>query len=143
MNYEAILKFRNEMNPFAQMLNIDATELREGYARASMPVSRKLMNPQGAVHGGVLYTLADVAGGNAAASYGEWIATLDADFHYLRPGLNPTSLMAEAVELKHGKRISVYDVKVSDQNGTVLAAGTFTFSSLGRKIAMSDGEKVE
>ncbi len=143
MNYEAILKFRNEMNPFARMLNIDATELREGYARASMPVSRKLMNPQGAVHGGVLYTLADVAGGNAAASYGEWIATLDADFHYLRPGLNLTSLTAEAVELKHGKRVSVYDVKVSDQNGTVLAAGTFTFSSLGRKIAMSDGEKVE
>ena len=125
MNYEAILKFRNEMNPFARMLNIDAVELRQGYAKASMPVGKELLNPQG------------------AASYGEWIATLDADFHYLRPGLNLTSLTAEAVELKHGKRVSVYDVKVSDQNGTVLAAGTFTFSSLGRKIELSDGEKVE
>ena len=71
MNYAAILKFRNEMNPFAQMLHIDATDLSEGYARAEMPVTEELYNPQGAVHGGVLYTLSDIAGGNAAASHGD------------------------------------------------------------------------
>ena len=41
MNYAAILKFRNEMNPFAQMLHIDATDLSEGYARAEMPVTEE------------------------------------------------------------------------------------------------------
>ena len=100
MNYAAILKFRNEMNPFAQMLHIDATDLSEGYARAEMPVTEELYNPQGAVHGGVLYTLSDIAGGNAAASHGEWIATLDASMSYLRPALRPTKLIAEAHELK-------------------------------------------
>ncbi len=138
MNYAAILKFRNEMNPFAQMLHINATDLSEGYARAEMPVTEELYNPQGAVHGGVLYTLSDIAGGNAAASHGEWIATLDASMSYLRPALRPTKLIAEAHELKHGKRVSVYDVKVTDQDGTVLTTGTFTFASLGRKIEAAE-----
>ena len=131
MNYAAILKFRNEMNPFAQMLHINATDLSEGYARAEMPVTEELYNPQGAVHGGVLYTLSD-------ASHGEWIATLDASMSYLRPALRPTKLIAEAHELKYGKRVSVYDVKVTDQDGTVLTTGTFTFASLGRKIEAAE-----
>lgn len=134
MTLEEILNFRNEMNPFSKLLGIQTVELREGYARAVMPVAETLRNPQGAVHGGVLYTLADVASGNAAASHGEWVATMDADFHYLRPALQLESLTAVATELKAGKRVGVYDVKVSDQNGTVLATGTFTFAFLGRKI---------
>ena len=138
MTLSEILNYRNQMNPFARMLHIETVELREGYAKAVMPVGEELRNPQGAVHGGVLYTLADVAGGNAAASHGEWIATLDADFHYLRPALRLTSLTAEATELKYGKRVSVYDVKVMDQEGTVLAAGLFTFAALGRKIQRDD-----
>lgn len=141
MTLHDILNYRNEMNPFARMLHMETVEMKEGYAKAVMPVGEELRNPQGAVHGGVLYTLADVAGGNAAASHGEWIATLDADFHYLRPALKLTSLTAEATELKFGKRVSVYDVKVSDQNGTVLAVGTFTYASLGRKIEWNDAEK--
>ena len=141
MTLHDILNYRNEMNPFAKMLHMETVEMREGYAKAVMPVGDELRNPQGAVHGGVLYTLADVAGGNAAASHGEWIATLDADFHYLRPALKLTSLTAEATELKFGKRVSVYDVKVSDQNGTVLASGTFTYASLGRKIEWNDSDK--
>ncbi len=139
MTLEEILNFRNKMNPFARMLHMDTVELREGYAKATMPVGDELRNPQGAVHGGVLYTLADVAGGNAAASHGEWIATMNADFHYLRPALKLTSLEAEAVELKYGKRACVYDVKVRDQDGVVLAAGTFTYASLGRKIEAAEG----
>lgn len=79
--------------------------------------------------------------GTLTASYGEWTATLDADFHYLRPALKLTSLTAEAVELKYGKRVCVYDVKVRDQSGTVLAAGTFTYASLGRKIEPVEKQK--
>lgn len=138
MNYAAILKFRNDMNPFAQLLHIEATELGDGYAKAEMAVSEELYNPQGAVHGGVLYTLSDIASGNAAASHGEWIATLDASMNYLRPALRPTKLIADAHELKYGKRVSVYDVKVTDQDGTVLTTGTFTFASLGRKIEAAE-----
>ena len=135
-DFSKLMAYRNEVNAFAKLLHIEAVELREGYAKAVMPIGEELRNPQGAVHGGVLYTLADVAGGNAAASHGEWIATLDSDFHYLRPGLDLTALTAVATELKYGRRVSVYHVEVSDQNGTVLGVGTFTYTGLGRSIEL-------
>ena len=134
MTLEEIRDYRNRSNPFGVMLHAETVELALGYAKAVMPITDEMRNPQGAIHGGVLYTLADLAGGNAAASHGEWIATVDADMHYLRPALNLTGLVAEAREVKYGRRISVYSVEVSDQDGNVLAVGTFTFASLGRKI---------
>lgn len=134
MTLEEIRDYRNKSNPFGVMLHAETVELALGYAKAVMPITDEMRNPQGAIHGGVLYTLADLAGGNAAASHGEWIATVDADMHYLRPALNLTGLVAEAREVKYGRRISVYSVEVGDQDGNVLAVGTFTFASLGRKI---------
>ena len=134
MTLEEIRDYRNKSNPFGVMLHAETVELALGYAKAVMPITDEMRNPQGAIHGGVLYTLADLAGGNAAASHGEWIATVDADMHYLRPALNLTGLVAEAREVKYGRRISVYSVEVSDQDGNVLAVGNFTCASLGRKI---------
>ena len=134
MDCEKIMAYRNRMNAFARMLQIETVEMREGFARAVMPIGDGLRNPQGAVHGGVLYTIADVAGGNAAASRGEQIATVDSDFHFMRAGLYLTSLNAVAKELKYGKRISVYHVEVADQEGTVLGVGTFSYAGLGKPI---------
>lgn len=136
MKYEELIRHRNDTNPFARSLQIQCVEMDEGYARAEMPVSEQVLNPHGSVHGGVLFTLADVAGGSACASYGYAIATLDADFHYLRPGIGLTRLSASAHVLKRGKRICVFDVRVSDQDGTLLAAGTFTYSFLGDPIEL-------
>lgn len=133
-DFSQIMAYRNQVNAFARLLNIETVEMREGYAKAVMPIGDELRNPQGAVHGGVLYTIADVAGGNAAASHGEWIATVDSDFHFLRAGIDLASLTATATELKYGRRVSVYHVEVADQNGTVLGIGTFTYTSLGKAI---------
>ena len=97
MTLEEIRDYRNKSNPFGVMLHAETVELALGYAKAVMPITDEMRNPQGAIHGGVLYTLADLAGGNAAASHGEWIATVDADMHYLRPALNLTGLVAEEI----------------------------------------------
>ena len=93
-----------------------------------------MQGQQGAVPGGVLHVLADEAASSAAISHGQWVATICSDFHYLRPGLNTDSLVAEATEVKYGKRACVYDVKVFDQDGTELACGTFTVAMLGKNI---------
>lgn len=134
MTFEEIRQYRNATNPFAKMLGIECVEIGDGYARTEMKVDDGLRNPQGAVHGGVYYTLADVAGANAAASSGDMVATLDSDFHFLRAGLQLNALTAVARSLKRGKRISVFFVEVSAPDGKVLASGTFTYSSLGKKI---------
>lgn len=133
-DYEKIRQFRNTCSGFPRFMRVETTELSEGYARAVMPVWDELRNPQGAVHGGVLHVLADEAASSAAISHGQWVATICSDFHYLRPGLGTTSLAAEATEVKRGKRACVYNVMVTDQDGTELACGTFTVTMLEKNI---------
>lgn len=133
-DYDKIKTFRNTCAGFPRFMRVETTELSEGYAKAVMPVWDDLRNPQGAVHGGVLHILADEAVSSAAISHGQWVATISSDFHFLRAGLNTASLTAVARELKFGKRACVYSVEVTDQDGTVLACGTFTVAMLGRPI---------
>lgn len=134
VDYDKIKQFRNTCTGFPRFMQVETTELSEGYAKAVMPVWDDLRNPQGAVHGGVLHTLADEAVSSAAISHGQWVATISSDFHFLRAGLNTSRLTAVARELKFGKRACVYSVEVTDQDGTVLACGTFTVAMLGRPI---------
>lgn len=138
MNYEKIIKYRNDSNAFANMVNSYITELDTGYAKAEMTITEKHLNPVGSVHGGCLYTIADIACGAAASSHGYQVTTLDSNFHYLRPGLGTTHLYAEARELKYGKRVMVYQVTIKDQNDTVLTEGIFTFMSLGKKLPIDE-----
>lgn len=127
MDYQQIMKERNETNYFAKENGIEIVELSEGYAKISMQVAQKHLNPIGSVHGGCLYTIADVAAGAAAFSYGQPATTVNADIHYLRAGLNTTTVYGEAHVLKQGKRIIVLQTTVSDQDGNLLASGTFTY----------------
>jgi len=105
MDFEKLKSFRNINNNFAKLLVIELTELSNGYAKAEMKVTKELLNPIGSIHGGCLYTIADIAGGAAASSYGIHVTTIDGNFHYLRAGLNTKKLYATATEIKKGKKM--------------------------------------
>lgn len=134
MDFEKLKNFRNRQNEFGKTLGIRITDIQEGRAEVVMEISEKMLNPIGSVHGGCLFTIADTAGGAAASSYGYHITTMDSSFYYLRAGLGTTELKATAETIKHGKRTTVVRVLVADQDGVVLAEGTFSFMSLGKAI---------
>lgn len=130
-----LTKLKEEVNTshdFSQKLGLVITRVSQGSAESEMPVTEGCYNPFRTVHGGILFTIADVTGGVAAYSYGSPVCTVDSDFHYLNAGLRSTRLYASAQELKAGKRLLVYDVSVRDQTGLLLCKGTFTYSKLGQ-----------
>ena len=134
MDFEKLLQFRNEKNAYGRFLNIKLTKIDQGYAEAVMPISDNHLNPVASVHGGCLFSIADVVASAAASSHGSAVTTLNTDFHYLRAGLNCTQIIAKAQEVKYGKRVMVYRASVYDQNDTLLAEGTFTCMSLGKDV---------
>lgn len=136
MDFEKLRLYRNKNNSFANLLGIRLTEISEGSAKAEMTVTAELLNPIGSLHGGCLYTIADVAGGGAASSYGEHVTTINGNIHYLRAGLHTKKLFATASELKRGKRILVYSISIIDQNDVELAIGIFSFMPLGKPIEL-------
>ena len=134
MDYQKLLEHRNRDNRFTQKLAIRLTEVRPGYARVEKTVSEDDVNPLGFAHGGLYYTMADNACGSAAAAHGIIMVTSSGSFNYFRSAEIGDHLTAEATELKYGQTLAVYNVNVTDQRGTLLGSGTFTFCTTGTPI---------
>lgn len=134
MDYNKIIELRNDTNAFAKHLGLYISEMSEGYAVCRMKMRPEHLNPIKAVHGGVLFTIADVTGGAAASSYGYHIVTAESDFHFLNAGLGTTEIYATAAKLKIGRRLMLFEVSVFDQRNTLLCKGTFTYTPLNSKI---------
>ena len=137
MDFEALKKQRNENNPFAEMLGITLTELSEGYARAEMTVLDGHTNPVGSCHGGCLYTIADVASGAAAASFGHYAVTVSSSFNYLSKADPGMRIAAEARTEKAGRSIIAIRVEVLDcGSGKLLCTSGFTYYRLEKAIVL-------
>lgn len=60
MDYEKLREVRNEQNVFGDLAGVRIVEIREGYARTELEVRPELLNPIGSLHGGCLFTMAEV-----------------------------------------------------------------------------------
>lgn len=136
MDLEKLRQNRNENNRFLRMLGAVITKIEEGSAVVELEPCADEINPSGAVHGGCLFTIADIAAGSAACVYGYHGATVSSSFNYVNPGLSTTKLIATSKELKRGKKVLFYQVDVTDQDGTLLATGQFTIMHLKKKIEL-------
>ncbi len=105
---------------FAALLGLELRDAGDGYAKVLMPVTEHLRNGFGTVHGGAIFALADTAFAQACNGGDQLGVALEVDISYVRPGLSGT-LVAEAREVTRNRRIGIYDVRVSDENGELLA----------------------
>lgn len=136
MDFQKMAEFRNTHNPYSQRLGIFVEEIALGYARVTKTVTPEDLNPVGFAHGGVYFSMADTACGSAVASHGHMAVTVNASYNYFRSAKIGDTLTAEARESKFGKTICVYDVRITDQSGTLLGTGSFTFYQLEQKIEL-------
>ena len=136
MDLKKLAEFRNSNNPYAALLGIRVEEIGPGTARTTLRLEDKHLNPVGVPHGGVYFSLADTACGSAMASHGYYAVTISTSYDFLRSGRAGDTLTAVATEVKGGKTICVYDVRITDQDGVLLGTGTFTFYKLDREIRL-------
>ena len=134
MNYQQMADYRNSHNPYVQRQGIFVEEIGPGYARVTKTVVPEDANPLGGPHGGVYFTMADTACGSAMASYGYKAVTMNAGYNFFRSANVGDRLTAEAREVKHGQTVCVFEVRITEQSGTLLGTGTFTFYSLSEKL---------
>ena len=62
--------------------------------------------------------------------------TVDASYHFLKSAAVGDTLRAESAEVRAGRSIGVYDVRITKQDGTLLGTGTFTFYRLDQEIPL-------
>ena len=116
-------------NPFLSFLGVRELEAADGRARMELDTTDDLLNPSGAVRGGVLATLVDAAMGAAVRSStgaDEVPATSQLTLTYLRPG-KPGRLDVSAAVSKQGEHLTMCEADV-EQDGRALVHALATFA---------------
>ena len=98
---------------------ITIEEIRPQYARCEMLIQPVHLNARGAVMGGAIFTLADFAFA-VAANQGRDVVTQASQITFLKAAQGKR-LIAEARQVKDGKRVCFYEVKGNDDLGTEVA----------------------
>lgn len=75
----------NEFEGFNSHNHIVVTEVGDGTSVVEVKLAQESLNPLGMAHGGLIFTLCDVATGVAARTGGRITVTLDSNIHFLAP----------------------------------------------------------
>lgn len=117
MQLDELRHFFEQEIPFNAFLGMRIGELRTGFLRLELPWQDHFIGDsvRPAMHGGVISTLADTAGGMVVWSSLQdpevRVSTIDLRVDYLRPGA-PELLAVDAEVLRVGNRVGVADMRV-------------------------------
>jgi acyl-CoA thioesterase len=117
----AILKAASK-EPMAQTLGMTAIEIREGFAAVEMPYRPEAMNNLfGIAHGGAVFSLLDEAFQLAAQTIGSITVALNINITYLAAPFAGSVLRGEATEISATRKTATYELRATDNAGTLLA----------------------
>nr|WP_314561876.1 PaaI family thioesterase [uncultured Capnocytophaga sp.] len=109
---------------------MNITEIGNDSLTLSMPVTDRLTQVDGVLHGGATLTLAETAGSMAAfllhCNEGEQIRGIELSANHLRAGKVGDTLYAQAQCLNAGRTLQLWDIKVTNQEGKLISYCKFT-----------------
>lgn len=111
---------------FAVLAGAELMEIRVGYAKARMKVTEYHLNGGDVCQGGALFTLADLAFAAAVNSHLTLTFSTSSQITFIRP-VASGYVYAEAVEIVNHKRMPFAEVRITDEEGQLVAV----FSSSG------------
>jgi acyl-CoA thioesterase len=105
----------------SQGLGMRIDHIAPGQATLSMQVTRTMTNGHGMCHGGFIFTLADSAFAFACNTYNQRTVAQMAAITFLAPAQAGQRLSAAAREVSRQGRGGLYDIRVSTEDGIVIA----------------------
>jgi acyl-CoA thioesterase len=104
----------------AVTLGMELVHVAPGRSEVRMPLDTRHLNGAGIVHGGAIFSLADVAFAAASNAHGTLAVALDVTISFVKAAKSGV-LSARAEELSLGNRTGVYGIRVTDDTGELVA----------------------
>jgi acyl-CoA thioesterase len=104
-----------------RLFNMEITEYNQGIASVRMQVKESHLNAADICHGGVIFSLADVAFALASNSYGNVALALDMSISYLKAVHAGETLTARCSEQNRSRRTGAYLIEVKDSAENLVA----------------------
>src|SRR5690349_4791888 len=125
----ALIRDVMERIPFNQVLGVKLSRLHQDGVSLRCKVRKELLNSQGALHGGVAASLADVAVGVAISRHcggTRPVSTVELKVNYLRP-VREGTLFARAHLLRVGATLCVGRVDLTDSRANAVGTAIVTY----------------
>lgn len=119
-----LLEHLNKNDRFAASIGAQLTTIREGYAKAELTVKERHLNGANVCQGGVMYTLADLAFAGVANCHGILTLGISNTITFLKSAKLGDHLTAECTEVLDHQKLPYCDIRVTNQNGEILAMVT-------------------
>lgn len=106
---------------YAAFLGIEFVLVEDGHAIARMPVRDEHINFNGGIHGGAIFSVADVAFSAASNSWGTKAAAISVSVDFLAAAGDTPYLEAEVRQTGRGGRAVHYTMEVRTEAGVTVA----------------------
>jgi len=120
-------------NTLMQTLSITYTDVGEDFLIAKMPVTPKVHQPDGVLHGGAMVALAESVGSAACFVFLDaenfMIRGLEISANHIR-SIASGFVFAKAQFIHKGRTTQVWDIKLTDENDRLISAVKLTTIAL-------------
>jgi acyl-CoA thioesterase len=119
--------------PLREFLGMTLGGDEPGHATATVDIGEQHHNPNGVVHGAVLFALVDTAMGKATMSVldeGHFCASVEVSLRFIRPVSNGRVSTAATV-LKRGRHLVHLEARITDDDDRLIATADGTFAVMG------------
>lgn len=138
MTKEEILELSKKVsrNTLMETLDIEFTEAGEDYLIAKMPVTSKVHQPDGVLHGGATVALAESVGSLASYVFLDTkkfiIRGIEISANHIK-SVSDGYVYAKASYLHKGRTTQLWNIRITDDNENLISVVKLTTISLPRK----------
>ena len=100
------------LDAFSTWLGIEILECKIGYCKVGLIVREDMLNSMGKAHGGISYSLADVAFGFAANTHGKYAVSIETSINHIEALDKGDYLVAESVIEKVNNKLGFNVIEV-------------------------------
>jgi len=129
---EEIAKYTK--NTVIDLLDIEFSAIGEDYLEATMPVTDKVLQTAGIMHGGVSVVLAETACSIGATltidQQQQYVVGQEINANHIRPGIPGDVITARATQVSAGRRSQVWDIRLHNQHGKLVCISRCTMAVL-------------
>ncbi len=111
-----------QQDRFVQLLGAEVEIIKPGHSRVTLTITGEMVNFHGVAHGGVIFSLGDMAFAAAGNSHGQTAVALNVGINFLKAAKIGDRLIAEATEQSLSGPVGLYDITISDdRTGEIVA----------------------
>jgi uncharacterized protein (TIGR00369 family) len=133
---DLLARMRADMPPMTKLLGVELTEVSLDRIRAEMIAREDLGNGSGIMHGGAYMTFADYLGAIGTVvnlPKGKVTTTLESKTNFFAPAVIGTRVIGESLPLHRGRRTMVWQTRLTNPEGRLLAMITQTQMVMDRE----------